>query len=78
MPLQRNTTDHPLDVWAASATVQPGDTIDWPDPVIGFELVEPEPAATPPDTPATPAVEPSPPKTTRKAAKPAGEGSATT
>ncbi|NUP48067.1 MAG: hypothetical protein HOW97_12240 [Catenulispora sp.] len=60
--LQRNTTDHPLDVWAASATVQPGDTIDYPDPLIGFEPVEGEPAP-----------EPSPPKTTRKsaAAKPA-------
>lgn len=37
MPLQRNATDHPLDVPAASATVQPGDTLDWPDPVMGFE-----------------------------------------
>lgn len=47
MPLQRNVTDQPLDVWAASATVQPGDTIDWPDPLIGFEPVpEPSPKST--------------------------------
>lgn len=63
--LQRNATDQPLDVWAAGATVQPGDTIDWPDPLIGFEPVEPEPDP-----------EPSPPKSTRKsAAKTAGEES---
>ena len=43
--LQRNTTDHPLDVPAASATVQPGETLDWPDPVMGFEPV-PSPAKT--------------------------------
>jgi hypothetical protein len=64
--LQRNATDQPLDVWAAGTTVQPGDTIDWPDPIAGFEPV--------PGAPAEP--EPSPPKTTRKsAAKTAGEES---
>lgn len=64
--LQRNATDQPLDVWAASATVQPGGVLDWPKPLIGFEPVD--------DAPADP--EPSPPKTTRKsAAKSAGEES---
>lgn len=62
MPLQRNATDHPLDVPAASATVQPGDTLDWPDPVIGFEPVEPEPDP-----------EPSPTKTRTKSTATAGE-----
>lgn len=60
MPLQRNATDHPLDVWAASATVQPGDTIDWPDPLIGFE----------------PVIEPSPKTTRKQAAPSAGEETA--
>ena len=59
--LQRNATDHPLDVPAIPATVQPGDTVDWPHPIIGFEPVAPDP-------------EPSPPKTARsKAAAAAGE-----
>ncbi len=43
--LQRNATDHPLDVMAIPATVQPGDTVDWPDPIVGFEEV-PEPPTT--------------------------------
>jgi hypothetical protein len=41
--LQRNTGDHPLDVPAIPATVQPGDTVEWPDPIIGFTPV-PSPA----------------------------------
>lgn len=45
MPLQRNATDHALDVPAASVTVEPGGTLDWPEPVIGFEPVKaPSPA----------------------------------
>lgn len=60
MPLQRNATDHPLDVPAASATVQPGDTLDWPRPIVGFE----------------PVPEPSPPKTTRSKTATAGEETA--
>ncbi|MEY9937294.1 hypothetical protein [Streptacidiphilus sp. MAP5-3] len=61
--LQRNATDHPLDVPAIPATVQPGETVDWKDPIVGFEPVE-----------AAPVPEPSPPKTARKqAAVAAGE-----
>jgi hypothetical protein len=44
--LQRNGSDHPLDVMAIPATVQPGDTIDWPDPIVGFEPVKDEPKPT--------------------------------
>jgi hypothetical protein len=58
--LQRNATDHVLDVPAIPATVQPGDTVDHEWPIVGFEPVEPDP-------------EPSPPKTARKAAATAGE-----
>jgi len=84
MPLQRNTTDHPLDVPAASATVQPGDTLDFPLPIAGFEPVEdgPEPDGSGDaeqrdgDQEQDAEPEPSPPKTPRKrAAKPAGEES---
>lgn len=42
--LQRNVSDHPLDVPAIPATVQPGDTVDWPVPIAGFEAV-PSPVA---------------------------------
>lgn len=66
MPLQRNITDHPLDVPAASATVQPGDTLDWPRLIVGFEPVEAEPDP-----------QPSPPKTrTKSTAAAAGEETA--
>ncbi len=44
--LQRNTTDHPLDVMAIPATVQPGETVEWPNPIVGFELDKAEPKAT--------------------------------
>jgi hypothetical protein len=83
MPLQRNTTDHPLDVPAASVTVQPGGEIDFPLPIAGFEPVdEPEPDESgdqeqgEQDTGAEP--EPAPPKTTRKraATRPASEEAA--
>lgn len=50
---QRNATDHPLDVPAIPATVLPGDTVEWPVPIAGFEAV-PSPAKTsrPKNTPA--------------------------
>jgi hypothetical protein len=49
-----------VDVPAVPATVQPGDTVDWPHPIAGFEPVdEPEP---------TPAAEPSTPKSAKRAA----------
>lgn len=47
--LQRNPTDHPLDVPDIPATVQPGGVVDWPRPIAGFEPAdqapEPDPAA---------------------------------
>lgn len=46
--LQRNVTDHPLDVMAIPATVQPGDTVDWPDRITGFEPVAEDQAAVDP------------------------------
>lgn len=59
--LQRNASDHQLDVPAIPATVQPGDIVDHEWPIVGFVPVDPEP-------------EPSPPKTARKqAAASAGE-----
>jgi hypothetical protein len=65
MPLQRNVTDHPLDVPAASVTVQPGDTVDWALPIVGFEPVDQADSEP----------EPSPPKSARKraASEAAGE-----
>jgi hypothetical protein len=49
--LQRSTHESPVDVPAVPATVWPGETVDWPDPIAGFEPVtdsapppSPEPA----------------------------------
>lgn len=33
----------PVDVPAIPATVQPGEVVDWPDPIAGFEPVEDAP-----------------------------------
>ncbi|MEZ0066679.1 hypothetical protein ABIA32_002691 [Streptacidiphilus sp. MAP12-20] len=44
MPLQRNITDHPLDVPAVPITLQPGDEVDWDDPIVGCEPVPSPPA----------------------------------
>lgn len=54
--LQRSTHTVPVDVPAIPATVLPGESVDWPDPIAGFEAVKDETPAEP-DTPA---------KTTRK------------
>jgi len=55
--LQRNPHPYALDVPAVPATVQPGDAVDHPDPIAGFELVEQD-EAVPPElvakTPKTP------------------------
>lgn len=53
MPLQRSTHESPVDVPAIPATIQPGETVDWPHPISGFALVEPPPSA-PPDEPSQP------------------------
>ncbi|MEV5944447.1 hypothetical protein [Streptomyces sp. NPDC051994] len=40
--LQRSTHEAAVDVPDIPATVQPGDTVDWPIPIAGFEPVEDE------------------------------------
>jgi hypothetical protein len=58
--LQRSTHEAAVDVPDIPATIQPGETVDWPTPIAGFE-----PTETPPD-------EAGAPKTTRsKKAAPA-------
>lgn len=66
--LQRSTHESAVDVPAIPATVQPGETVDWPDPIAGFE---PVPEAAPPPSP-----EPTPSKKRAPAAPaevPSGE-----
>ncbi|MFD0405619.1 hypothetical protein [Kitasatospora sp. NPDC127116] len=48
--LQRSTHDSPVDIPAIPATVQPGETIDWPIPIAGFEPVPPDPDQQPAKT----------------------------
>lgn len=43
--LQRSIHASPVDVPAIPATVWPGEVVDWPDPIAGFE---PAPDAPPP------------------------------
>lgn len=43
--LQRNPNPYALDVPDIPATVQPGETVDWPTPIAGFEAVEDAPSA---------------------------------
>ena len=57
---QRSTHEAPVDIPEIPATVGPGEVVDWPHPIAGFEPVEDEPA--PDEAPA---------KTTRKKAAPA-------
>lgn len=61
--LQRNMTDHPLDVMAIPATVQPGETVDWPDRIVGFEPVDEDQGAA----------DPVPAKSVRRTSKSAAE-----
>lgn len=44
---QRSTHEAPVDVPDIPATVQPGEIVDWPTPIAGFEPVPDEP--TPPE-----------------------------
>lgn len=53
----------PVDIPEIPATVGPGETVDWPHPIAGFEPV--------PDEPDEPAPEEAPAKTARKKAAPA-------
>lgn len=43
--LQRSTHEAAVDVPDIPATVQPGETVDWPHPIAGFELVADTPPA---------------------------------
>lgn len=66
---QRSTHEAPVDVPAIPATVEPGEVVDWPDPIAGFEPVDDGPAPAP-------ASSDSAPKSRRKSAPesaPAGE-----
>lgn len=63
--LQRSTHEAPVDVPAIPATVQPGEVVDWPDPIAGFEPVPDEPAAE---------VEPAPKSRRKPAPEPAPTG----
>jgi hypothetical protein len=63
--LQRSTHESPVDVPAIPATVQPGESVDWPAPIAGFE---PVPDQAPPPSP-----EPVP-SNRKKAASPAASG----
>ncbi|MBD0743603.1 hypothetical protein [Streptomyces sp. CBMA152] len=60
--LQRSTHEAAVDVPDIPATVQPGETVDWPHPVAGFESVEdaPAPEAEAPKTPRSKKAAPAP------------------
>lgn len=40
MPLQKSTHEAAVDIPAIPATVQPGETINWPDPIAGFVVID--------------------------------------
>lgn len=56
---QRSMHEAPVDIPEIPATVGPGETVDWPHPIAGFEPVTDEPA---------PAASDDAPKSRRKAA----------
>ena len=47
--LQRSTHEAPVDVPDIPATIQPGEVIDWPHPIAGFEPVKAQGPADRPD-----------------------------
>jgi hypothetical protein len=58
---QRNSTPWPVTVPQIPAEVQPGEVIDWPDPITGLTPVDPPQETTPqPETPADPTTLPQP------------------
>ncbi|WP_372672579.1 hypothetical protein [Amycolatopsis kentuckyensis] len=59
---QRNDTPWPVTVPQIPAEVQPGETIDWPDPITGLTPVDPPQETAPPEEsePADPATLPQP------------------
>lgn len=62
---QRSLHEAPVDVPAIPATVGPGEVVDWPIPIAGFEeLTDEADARRPADPPAAPS------KTVRKKAAP--------
>ena len=64
---QRSMHEAPVDIPEIPATVGPGEEVDWPHPIAGFEPVE--------DTPAPEPVEPAKParKKSAPALAPTGE-----
>lgn len=56
--LQRSTHESAVDVPAIPATVLPGETVDWPDPIAGFEPVADAPPPSPEPTPKKKAASP--------------------
>jgi hypothetical protein len=62
--LQRSLHEAPVDVPAIPATVGPGEVVDWPIPISGFEELTAEEAEVRPDPPAAPS------RTVRKKAAP--------
>lgn len=63
--LQRSTHESPVDVPAIPVTVSPGETVDWPDPIAGFEPVT--------DTTPPPSPQPAPSKKKATIVAPSGE-----
>ncbi|MFL4491567.1 hypothetical protein ACJ6WD_09940 [Streptomyces sp. VTCC 41912] len=49
---QRSTHEAPVDVPAIPATVEPGEVVDWPDLIAGFEPVTEEPSTDKAEGPA--------------------------
>ncbi|MEU4296343.1 hypothetical protein [Kitasatospora aureofaciens] len=45
--LQRSLHDAPVDIPAIPATVAPGELVDWPTPIAGFEPVPEQPGPVP-------------------------------
>jgi hypothetical protein len=56
--LQRNTGPHALSVPSIPAEVQPGEVVDYPDPITGFETASDETPAVEPDPDPDPAANP--------------------
>lgn len=52
---QRSMHEAPVDIPEIPATVGPGEEVDWPHPIAGFEPVEDEPEPAPDEAPAKPA-----------------------
>jgi hypothetical protein len=65
--LQRNPHPYPVDIPAIPTTVQGGATVDWPDPIAGFEPAD-DTGGTIAELPAAPD-EPEPPRAAKTTSK---------